>query len=773
VNSASSLQDSFQVINGTHRDPFSVLGIHLEQAVGTSLVVVRVFRPDARTIHLIDLDSSEKHPMNLIHDEGMFELRLPSKVEVFPYELEIMHENGDRSKGRDPYSFLPITTEYDRHLFLEGKNYRMYEKMGAHLMTVDEVAGTYFSVWAPNARRVSIVGDFNEWDGAIHAMRMLGESGIWELFIPNVEKGAIYKYEILTQDNFLVNKADPLGISMQEPPETASVVWSLEGFEWTDQDWIDRREKVDHLKSPAYIYEVHLGSWMRSEKGEPLSYQELGKRIVAHCLKMGYTHLELLPVYEHPYYPSWGYQVIGAFAPTARYGPPEDFMQFVNHCHENGISVILDWVPAHFPKDIHGLRRFDGTALYENRDPRMQEQKDWGTLVYDYGRKEVMGYLISNLIYWCEVYHVDGFRVDAVASMLYLDYSREPGEWVPNRLGGRENLEAVEFIRRANDAVHDQFPGTLMIAEESTSWPGVCQPTHLGGLGFDLKWNLGWMNDMLAFMQTDPLYRKFEIGKLTFSIFYTFSENFVLVLSHDEVVHGKRSLLNKMPGSYSQKFANLRLLYGYMLGHPGKKLVFMGGEIAQQIEWNHDQGLDWHLLEYESHRRLNRYTRDLLTLYSKEKALYEYDYDPLGFEWIDFHDAKNTVISYLRKTKNPKETLIFVFNFTPVCRENYRVGIPFDGRYQEILNSDSNYYGGENLGNQGELKAQAHWCQNQPYSLELTLPPLSMLVFKPLDALEFREVGPEKKLLRVYIMPDGVKVTKPPKKRLRKRRKKD
>jgi len=746
--------------------------MHVEKAAGTSLTVVRAFRPDARTIHLIDLESSDRHPMNLIHDEGMFELRLPSKAEIFPYELEIMSEEGDRSRFRDPYSFLPITTEYDRHLFLEGKNLRMYEKMGAHLMTIDGVDGTYFSVWAPSARRVSVVGDFNNWDGAIHPMRILGESGIWELFIPSVIKGAIYKFEILTRDNFLVDKADPLGISMQEPPETASKVWTVKDFKWTDQDWIKAREKKEHLSSPVYVYEVHLGSWMRSEGGESFSYQELAKRLVAYCKQMGYTHLELLPVYEHPYYPSWGYQVIGAFAPTARYGAPEDFMAFVDHCHENGISVILDWVPAHFPKDLHGLRRFDGTPLYEHKDPRMEEQKDWGTLVYDYGRNEVMGYLISNLIYWCDVFHVDGFRVDAVASMLYLDYSREPGDWVPNRLGGRENLEAVEFIRRANDAVHEEFPGVLMIAEESTSWPGVCQSTHLGGLGFDLKWNLGWMNDMLAFMQTDPLYRKFEIGKLTFSIFYTFSENFVLVLSHDEVVHGKRSLLNKMPGTYPEKFANLRLLLGYMLGHPGKKLVFMGGDIAQQIEWNHDQGLDWHLLEYPLHEGLNHFTRDLLALYNKEKALYQYDYDPLGFEWIDFHDAENTVISYMRKTRNPRECLIFVFNFTPVSREKYQVGIPYEGRYQEVLNSDSNYYGGTNLGNQGELKSVARWYQNQPYSLELMLPPLSMLILRPLDALEYIEVGPEKKLLRVYTMPDGIKVPRPPKKSPKKRSKK-
>ena len=765
MKSKRSIQDHIQVLRGVHKDPFSILGMHVEEGAGEDFITVRTFRPDAQSVNLIDLEKNESWPMTLIHDDGMFEILLPSRKKVFPYQLELQDAEGQILRIHDPYSFLPVTTEYDRHLFLEGKNYRIYEKMGAQVMEIDQIRGTYFSVWAPNARRVSVIGEFNHWEGTVHCMRMLGSSGIWEIFIPGVVEGFKYKYEVLTEDNYLLHKADPFGTSMEKPPATNSIVHSLgEGFTWTDQEWIEKRPGLKPLEEPMYIYEVHLGSWLRTDGNQMLDYKEMAHGLVKYCLDMGYTHLELLPVYEHPFYGSWGYQIIGYFAATARYGSPEDFMYLVNHCHENNLSVILDWVPAHFPKDAHGLGYFDGTPLFEASDPRMREQRDWGTYVYDYGKLEVRNFLISNLVFWCDHFHIDGFRLDAVASMLYLDYSRDPGEWVPNKFGGRENLEAVEFIRSANDVVHEFYPGVLMIAEESTSWPGVTQPTHLGGLGFDLKWNLGWMNDMLSFMQTDPLYRKSMVEKLTFSIFYTFSENFMLVLSHDEVVHGKYSLLNKMPGDTWQRFANLRLLLGYLVAHPGKKLLFMGGDIGQQIEWNHDQGLDWHLLDYPIHEGLTKYQRALMKLYNEYKALSQYDFDPKGFEWIDFQDRENTVISYMRKTRNPKETLIFIFNFTPIVRDEYRVGVPYEGRYEEILNSDSEFFGGSNIGNMGTTRADNVWQHNQPYSLSLRLPPLGMLVFQALDAREMIEVGPEKRLLRRFKMPKGIKVPKPKKK---------
>jgi len=765
MSSAKNLQDYFEIIRGTHPDPFSVLGMHIEQAAESDVVVVRAFRPDAKKVAVIDLEHQKEFPMQLIHETGFYELIVPNRSKVFAYKLKVSDEEGNSIEIVDPYSFLPVVTEFDRHLFFEGKNYRVYEKFGAHPMTVQDVQGTYFCVWAPNARRVSVVGDFNYWDGSIHVMRNLGQSGIWELFVPAVDSGALYKFEILTSDNRVLSKADPYGVSMQQAPETSNIVFNLDGYEWNDQEWMEKRADQHNLDKPISIYEVHLGSWLRTDDNRMLNYRELAHKLVDYVKNMGYTHIELLPVSEHPFYGSWGYQVINYYAPTSRYGNPHDFMYLVDYCHQNGISVLLDWVPAHFPKDEHGLARFDGTALYEHADWRKGEQKDWGTFVYNYGRREVQNFLISNLLYWCELYHLDGFRMDAVASMLYLDYSKNPGEWVPNEYGGRENLEAVEFLRHCNNAVHENYPGVFMIAEESTSWPGVCQQTHLGGLGFDMKWNLGWMNDMLAFMSTDPLYRQFHMDKLTFAIYYAFSENFISVLSHDEVVHGKYSLLNKMPGDLWQRFANLRLLIGYMMALPGKKLLFMGGDIGQQIEWNHDQGLDWHLLQYPIHDGYNKFVKDALHLYKNEEALHRFDFDSEGFEWIDFHDTQNTVVSYMRKTKNPAHTVFFVFNFTPIPRENYRVGVPFKGRYLEILNSDSEYYGGSNVGNQGELQSQTVWAQNQPFSLELNLPPLGMLVFKALDAPQMIEMGPEKQLLKVFTMPEGIEIPKPKKKK--------
>ena len=763
--SEKKLSDYLAVIKGSHRDPFSILGMHIEEAAESPVVIVRAFRPDAKRVSVIETSTDKEFPMKLLDDKGLFELLMPQRQEIFDYKLRIENEEGFSVELIDPYSFLPVITEFDRHLFLQGVNYRAFEKMGAHPMTVQGIQGTYFSVWAPNALRVSVVGDFNYWDGSIHCMRMLGESGIWELFIPGIGQGSLYKFELETPHHQVVQKADPFGTYMQLPPETASVVYDLDGFEWTDQKWMDERLEKDHLKEPMAVYEVHLGSWLRDDDNNMLNYRDIAEKLGEYCQQMGYTHVELLPVSEHPFYGSWGYQVVGYYAPTSRHGTPHDFMAFVDHLHQCGISVILDWVPAHFPKDGHGLGHFDGTALFEHADPRKGEQLDWGTLVYNYGRAEVQNFLISNLIYWCEKYHIDGFRMDAVASMLYLDYSKPDGGWVPNEYGGRENLEAVEFLKHANSIVHEKYPGVLMIAEESTSWPGVSRPLHLGGLGFDLKWNMGWMNDVLEFFSKDPVYRKYDMNKLTFGMMYAWSENFILVLSHDEVVHGKCSLLNKMPGDEWQKFANLRLLLGYMYSQPGKKLLFMGGDIGQQIEWNHDQGLDWHLLDFKSHHGINHYMRDLLQLYRRNPSMYELDCDSEGFEWIDFHDAENTIISYQRKTKNPADTLLFIFNFTPVNRETYRVGVPFSGRYEEILNSDSEFYGGSNVGNPGVRFAGQSWTQGQPHYLDLTIPPLGMIVMRPLDAPKMLEVGADKKLLKVYQMPAGIEVPKPKKKK--------
>ena len=534
--------------------------MHIEEAAESPVVIVRAFRPDAKKVSVIETSTDKEFPMKLLDDKGLFELLMPQRQEIFDYKLRIENEEGFSVELIDPYSFLPVITEFDRHLFLQGVNYRAFEKMGAHPMTVQGIQGTYFSVWAPNALRVSVVGDFNYWDGSIHCMRMLGESGIWELFIPGIGQGSLYKFELETPHHQVVQKADPFGTYMQLPPETASVVYDLDGFEWTDQKWMDERLEKDHLKEPMAVYEVHLGSWLRDDDNNMLNYRDIAEKLGEYCQQMGYTHVELLPVSEHPFYGSWGYQVVGYYAPTSRHGTPHDFMAFVDHLHQCGISVILDWVPAHFPKDGHGLGHFDGTALFEHADPRKGEQLDWGTLVYNYGRAEVQNFLISNLIYWCEKYHIDGFRMDAVASMLYLDYSKPDGGWVPNEYGGRENLEAVEFLKHANSIVHEKYPGVLMIAEESTSWPGVSRPLHLGGLGFDLKWNMGWMNDVLEFFSKDPVYRKYDMNKLTFGMMYAWSENFILVLSHDEVVHGKCSLLNKMPGD---EWQNLQILDFY------------------------------------------------------------------------------------------------------------------------------------------------------------------------------------------------------------------
>ncbi len=623
-------------------------------------------------------------------------------------------------------------TEYDLYLFNEGSNFRAYEKLGSHVIELDGVRGVHFAVWAPNAESVSVIGSFNDWDPSVHPMSPNGSSGVWSIFVPEAKEGDLYKYHIKSRIEGMVRiKSDPYGFFFELRPKTATVVYDINRYTWNDREWMETRRHTDQLNRPFSIYEVHLGSWMRREDGSYLSYRELAEKLIPYVLEMGFTHIELLPVTEHPLDESWGYQCTGYFAPTSRYGTPEEFMYFIDKCHQAGIGVILDWVPAHFPKDDFSLRFFDGTCLYEHEDPRKGEHRDWGTLIFNYGRNEVRSFLISSACFWLDKYHIDGLRVDAVASMLYLDYSRQDGEWVPNIYGGRENLEAIDFIKRFNEVVHLYWPGAVTVAEESTAWPGVSRPTYLGGLGFTMKWNMGWMHDILEYFTKDPIFRKYHHGNLTFSLLYAFTENFVLPLSHDEVVHGKRSLLDKMPGDLWQKFANLRALLGYMFGHPGKKLLFMGGEFGQWWEWDCNSSLQWHLLNEEGHRKLQQYVKDLNRIYKSEPALYEVDFHHEGFEWIDFSDTEQSIISFMRKARNDDNFLVFVCNFTPVPREGYLIGVPQKCFYREILNSDSAIYGGTNMGNLGGVMASENPVHERPYSISITLPPLSVLIFKP------------------------------------------
>lgn len=709
---------------GNIADPSFFLGMQKE---GDTLVV-RVFRPFAERVSVVSRDGTKRFEGEKVHPEGFFIARIGSE-DFFPYLLEIT-EGGVTFLTPDPYGFPPLLTDFDLHLFNEGTHARAFEKLGAHLCEVQGFRGVHFAVWAPNAFRVSVVGDFNRWDGRVHVLRPRGSSGVFELFVPGIGEGERYKFEIKTKEGHLLLKADPYAFYSELRPKTASIVFDLSGFPWQDTEWMERRKSTDLLSSPVNIYEVHLGSWKRKRDGSFLTYRELAEELVAYVKDMGYTHVELLPVAEHPFDGSWGYHVTGYFAPTSRFGTPRDFMAFVDLLHRNSIGVILDWVIAHFPKDAHGLGRFDGTALYEHLDPRKGEHPHWGSYIFNYGRCEVRSFLLSNAFFWFEKFHIDALRVDAVASMLYLDYGRKEGEWVPNRFGGKENLEAIDFLRFLHERVYTAFPGIATIAEESTAWPGVTLPPYLGGLGFLFKWNMGWMHDILLYMSKDPIYRKYHHTNLTFPIWYAFSENFVLPLSHDEVVHGKRSLLEKMPGDDWQKFANLRLLFGLMFGYPGKKLLFMGGEFGQRREWNHDTELDWFLLDFELHRKLHRYVRDLNHLYLRERALWEYDCRHEGFEWIDCNDAENSVITFIRKSKDPDDFLVFALNFTPVPRFGYRVGVPREGFYEEILNSDSEFYGGSNLGNLGGVRTENVPFHGRPFSLSLVLPPLSCSIFK-------------------------------------------
>jgi 1,4-alpha-glucan branching enzyme len=725
-----------RIVLAQHHDPFQVLGAHVVERPGGKMVSVRAFLPQAERAWVIP-QAGDPQPMTRKEGADFFEAQFPDRADIFGYQLRLLDKSGAESQDADPYSFLPVLGDLDLQLFNEGNHFRTYDKLGAHLLTLGDAAGCLFTVWAPNAQRVSVVGDFNAWDGRRHVMRARGSSGIWELFVPGVTQGAIYKYEIRAQSGALLRKTDPQGFYAEVRPNTASVVWDIAGHAWGDADWLAARATAAPLKAPMAIYEVHLGSWLRAPQTNTyLSYADLADRLVAYVKQQGYTHVELMPITEHPLDASWGYQVTGYFAPTSRFGSPDDFQGFVDKLHQSGIGVILDWVPAHFPKDDYGLSLFDGTALYEYADSRLGEHKDWGTKIFNFKRNEVQQFLINSALFWLDKYHLDGLRVDAVASMLYRDYSRT--EWIPNEYGGRENLEAIAFLRRLNEKVAELQPGAVTIAEESTSFPGVTRATYLGGLGFSFKWNMGWMNDTLDYIQKDPLYRKYHHQKLTFGLMYAFSENFILPISHDEVVHLKHAMIDKMPGDLWQKFANLRLYYGFMWTHPGKKLLFMGQDFGQWREWSEDRSLDWQLLEPggalhgpEPHQKLQRWLADLNKLYADEPALHQQDYDWQGFEWIDANDWEHSVISYLRKGKDRDDFLLVAANFTPVVREGYRLGVPALGNYREILNSDSAGYFGSNVTNRLAIPAQTVKWQTQPYSIEVTLPPLAIVIFRP------------------------------------------
>jgi 1,4-alpha-glucan branching enzyme len=735
---ATSQSDIDKIVQGNHWDPFSVLGIHelTPAATAPSTWIVRAFMPEAKSAWVVDLAGGEPGEpvlMDRIHPDGFFVSLFAGRKSRFPYRLRLENLEGHSWEFVDPYCFGPVLTDFDLHLLGEGTHYRNYERLGAHMKTHEGIRGVHFALWAPNAQRVSVIGNFNHWDGRRHPMGNRGTTGIWEIFIADLCQGEVYKYEVKSRhDDYLVLKSDPYGFAAELRPRTASVVWDITQFSWNDQEWQATRAVRQGLDKPISVYEVHLGSWKRGgENGSSfLNYRELADQLVVHLDHTQFTHVELMPITEHPFDGSWGYQPVGYFAPTSRFGTPDDFVYFVDTLHQRGYGVILDWVPAHFPNDSHGLGYFDGTHLYEHSDPRLGEHRDWGTKIFNYGRPEVRNFLLGNALFWLDRYHLDGLRVDAVASMLYLDYSRKAGEWVPNVFGGNENLEAIDFIKRLNELCHQEHPGVLTSAEESTSWSGVSRPTYLGGLGFSLKWNMGWMNDTLRFLAKDPVYRKYEHGALTFSMIYAFTENFILPLSHDEVVHGKGSLLDKMPGDLWQKFANLRLLYGYMYGHPGKKLLFMGNEIAQWREWTHDESLDWHLLGWPDHQGILRLVCDLNLLYRSQPALHEVDFEWQGYEWLELHDWENSVIAFLRRATNPEDAIVVVCNFTPVVRENYRIGIPRGGYYREIFNSDSEIYGGSNAGNQGGAWGVPEPHGGHPFHLSIRVPPLAVLFLK-------------------------------------------
>jgi 1,4-alpha-glucan branching enzyme len=720
----SSDSDIEAVLDARHPDIFGFLGPH--RIGDTSTAVVRTFQPQASSVSVVlRQDRTRVFPALKIHDHGLFEAQLPVAEFTREYDLEITSFEGQVEVVADVYSFGTLLGDMDVHLFREGTHQKLHHSLGAHLCVRDGVSGVRFSVWAPNARRVSVIGDFNSWDGRRHPMRLRIEGGIWELFIPGVIENTHYKFELIDAHGALRVKSDPFAFYGQHGKETASLVWDTNRYAWADGEWIDQRKRRDVYSSAVSIYEVHMGSWKRvgEDGGRSLSYRELADQLIPYAKGLGFTHLELMGLSEHPFDGSWGYQVTGYFAPTSRFGNPDEFREFVDRCHQAGLGVIVDWVPGHFPKDEHGLAKFDGTALFEHADPRQGEHQDWGTLIFNYGRNEVKNFLISNALFWIEEYHIDGLRVDAVASMLYLDYSREPGEWVPNYHGGRENLEAIGFMRHLNGVCYEKHPGILMIAEESTAWPGVSRPISQGGLGFGFKWNMGWMNDSLSYIAHEPIHRKYHHGKATFSMLYAYDENFILVLSHDEVVHGKGSMINKMPGDRWQKFANLRLFYAWMWAHPGKKLLFMGCEFGQWQEWSHERSLDWHLFLGHEHAGLQKLVGDLNHLYTTQAALHEICHQAGGYFWLDANDGDNSIFAFVRADRDGQKIYVLV-SATPVPRHGYRVGVSEPGAYRELLNTDASHYGGSGLINGGNLMAEQVPWQGQPWSVVITLPPL-------------------------------------------------
>ena len=731
-----SLSDDLDALaRGQHGDPFRLLGPHVDRKHGH--VTIRVLRPGARAVEV-----RLRHPqqatiaMTRRHADGLFEGVIPGVTTLehgIDYRLLVQFEGGEAVELDDPYRFGRITTDYDLHLLGEGQLLKVQDRLGAHPTDLGGIGGVHFAVWAPNAQRVSVVGDFNGWDGRVHVMRHLLPSGIWELFIPGLGEGERYKFEIRTPAGHLLHKVDPYGRYFEVPPRSAAIVCRTDGYAWGDEGWMaERLHTGSWLKRPMSTYEVHLASWrtVPEDGNRPLTYRELADQLVPYVKDLGFTHIELMPVLEHPYSGSWGYQVLGFFAPTSRHGHPHDFKYFVDCCHREGIGVLLDWVPGHFPKDAHGLARFDGTALYEHDDPRQGEHQDWGTLIFNYGRNEVRNFLLASALYWLQEYHLDGLRVDAVASMLYLDYSRKDGEWIPNRYGGRENLEAVSLFQQLNTLTHAEVPGTITVAEESTAWPGVSRPVHLGGLGFTYKWNMGWMHDTLKFTARDPVHRRWAQNEITFSMLYAFTENFILPYSHDEVVHGKRSMLDKMPGDAWQKAATLRALYAFMFAHPGKKLLFMGCEFGQWREWNAEASLDWPLVDQPPHRGLLQLVRDLNHTYAGEPALYEQDYEVSGFKWIDSSDHENSVIAFQRIGADADRPVVAIVNWTPRVREGYRIGVPYAGHWREMINTDLPQYGGSGVTLGGGVDSEPVPSHGFAQSISLKLPPLGALLLK-------------------------------------------
>jgi 1,4-alpha-glucan branching enzyme len=726
---APNPSDVARLLAGVHDSPHAILGAHPVSAGAESGVVVRAFHHAATGVECI-VEGQDPIPMLRV-EGGLFAVFLPKATLPLRYRLRFTFAGGSTWERDDPYRFLPTIGDIDLHLFNEGTHRRLWDMLGAHPRTMDGVAGVAFAVWAPNAKRVSVIGEFCGWDGRLFPMRQLGASGVFELFVPGLKEGVLYKYELLTREGIPRVKTDPMAFKMEQAPQTASIVVDLEKYDWNDDLWMRTRRDADPVREPMLIYEVHLGSWARvpEDNNRSLTYREIAPRLVDHVKALGFTHIELLPIMEHPFTGSWGYQVTGYYAPTSRFGSPDDFKFFIDTCHQADIGVILDWVPAHFPKDDWALRRFDGTALYEHQDPRLGEHPDWGTLIFNYGRNEVRNFLVANALYWLDEFHADGLRVDAVASMLYLDYSREPGQWLRNRYGGRENLEAIEFLRQTNEIVRTEQPGCITIAEESTAWPGVTKPVSQGGLGFTFKWNMGWMHDTLKYFSEDPLYRRWHQDTLTFAMMYEYSEHFIMPLSHDEVVHLKKSLLEKMPGDDWQKLANLRALLAYQYTRPGKSLLFMGTELAQTTEWNHDVSLDWHLVNEPRQRGLLQFMRDLGRVYHERAPLWRRDAEPEGFSWIDVADRDNSVVSYVRR--DGPDHVVVVLNLTPIPREDYQIGAPASRTYVQLLSTDDAAYGGSGYRTRERVETERAPMHGYQQSMRLTLPPLGAIVLAP------------------------------------------